>query len=371
MKKLAIAVAGLAMAAGGGKAGEIERRGDPSMILFEEGKNYVEVSASHVDPDVSGTPRPGVPTGPTGNIQGSYQSYAGGYKHDLNDRFTLALVIDEPVGASVDYQGPAAFLGGSFFGTSNAEVNSIAFTGLARYKATDRVSVYGGLRYIGLSGDIFVLSPATTGNPLAGPQPYALSVDKDFRLGYLFGAAYEIPEIALRVALTYESKTEHEFDDNNGDPFEVELPQAVTLHAQTGIAADTLLFGSVRWREWSQFAVQPLDFFSLASGAPVNVPIASGPSDIWTYELGVGRRFNENWSGAVILGYEKDEGDIVGNLSGKDGFMSYGLAATYETEEWEITTGVKYFDIGNATSSVTNFTGNEAFAFGTKVAFRF
>lgn len=362
----------LTAAASMSTAGEIERRGDPSMILFEEGKNYVEFSAATVSPSVSGTPLPAAgPVSGTGNIQGDYRSFAGGYKHDLTDRLTVALVMDEPVGATVDYQGPSAFLGGAFFGTSNAEVNSVAFTGLARYKATERFSVYGGLRYVGLSGDIFVLSPATTGNPGLGPQPYSLSVDKDWQLGYLLGAAYEIPDIALRVALTYESKTEHDFDDNTGTPFEVELPQAVTLHAQSGIAANTLLFGSVRWREWTQFAVQPGDFFSLATGVPVNVPIASGPSDIWTYELGLGRRFNKNWSGALILGYEKDEDDIVGNLSGKDGFFSYGLAATYETKEWEVTAGIKYFDIGDADSNVTSFSGNDAIAFGTKFAFRF
>ena len=207
---------------------------------------------------------------------------------------------------------------------------------------------------------------------MAGPQPYALSVDKDYQLGYLLGAAYEIPDIALRVALTYESKTEHDFRDNTGAPFKVEIPRAVTLHAQSGIAANTLLFGSIKWREWTQFVIQPGDFFSLVPGiGAVNTPIASGPSDIWTYELGVGRKFNDNWSGAFILGYEKDEGDVVGNLSGKDGFISYGLAATYETEAWKITTGVKYFDIGDANSSVTAFSNNSALAFGTKVAFKF
>ena len=347
-------------------AGEIERRGDPSMILFEEGRNYVEFSAAHVNPKVSGTPLAGVPANPTGNIQKSYQSYAGGYKHDLTDRITLALVIDEPVGASVDYTTP-----GAFFDSSFAEVESIAYTGLGRYKISDRVSVYGGLRLVGLSGDLLVLSPTTTDNPALGPQPYALSVSKDYQLGYLLGAAYETPDIALRFALTYESKTHHDIDDTTGAPFEVELPQSVTLHAQSGIAANTLLFGSVRWREWSKFQVQPADFFSLETGVPVNVPIASGPSDIWTYELGLGRRFNENWSGAVILGYEKDEDDIVGNLSGKDGFFSYGLAVTYETGQWGVTMGLKYFDIGDADTNVTSFSGNDAIAFGTKVAFKF
>jgi long-subunit fatty acid transport protein len=369
MKTHLLAITALALSGTFAQAGEIERRGDPSVILFEKGKNYAEISVVHVDPSVSGTPLPGVPTGPTGNIQKSYRSFAGGYKHDLNDRVTLAFVIDEPVGADVNYSTPSAFAGGAFFGTSNAVVESVAFTGLARYKATDRFSVYGGLRYVGLSGNIFVLSPGTGGG--AGPGPYSLSVNKDFQLGYLLGAAYEIPDIALRVALTYESKTEHDFRDNTGAPFQVELPQSVTLHAQTGIAANTLLFGSVRWREWTQFAVQPGDFFSFSTGVPVNAPIASGPSDIWTYELGIGRRFNENWSGAIILGYEEDQGDVVGNLSGKDGFFSYGLAATYETEAWEVTAGIRYFDIGDANSNVTAFSGSDAFAFGTKVAFRF
>ncbi len=360
------------MIASSALAGEIERRGDPSMILFEEGRNYAEVSVARVMPSVSGQPRPGLPGGPTGNIQKNYLSLGGGYKHDLNDRVTLAFVIDKPVGVAVDYRTPPAALGGAFFGTSNAELDSSAYTALLRYKATDRFSVYGGLRYMGISGNIEVLAPAILGSTVPAPnQPYNLSVNKDFQFGYLLGAAYEIPDIALRIALTYESKTRHKFKDNTGSNFTVEIPQAVTLHAQTGIAADTLLFGSVKWREWSKFGVQPGDFFSVASGAPVNVPIARGANDIWTYELGIGRRFNENWSGAVILGYEDQKGDLVGNLSGTSGYFSYGLAATYATESWEVTTGIRYFDLGNARSNVASFRGNDALAIGTKFAFRF
>lgn len=364
MKRLTLAATALVAVAGTAQAGEIERRGDPSMILFEKSKNYVELSAATVHPNVSGAPR-GVPTGPTGNIQKSYQSFAGGYKHQLNEKVALALVIDEPIGASVDYNRA-----GAFFAGSNAEVNSIAVTGMAKYKFNDRMSVYGGLRYMGLSGNIQVISPATGGSALAPPGPYSLNVDKDYQFGYLVGAAYEIPSIAMRVALTYESKTEHDFRDNNGSPFKVEIPQAVTLHAQSGIATDTLLFGSVKWREWTKFKVQPADFFQF-SPAPENVPIASGPSDIWTYELGIGRKLSKNWSGAAILGYEKDQGDVVGNLSGKDGYISYGLAATYENEAIKVTAGVRYFDVGSADTSVSSFSGSDAIAFGTKVGFKF
>ncbi|MBY5988735.1 MULTISPECIES: OmpP1/FadL family transporter [Roseovarius] len=373
MKNLALAACALTATASAASAGQIERRGDPSQILFEEGRNYLQFSVATVHPNVSGPPigtAAAIGATPTGNIQNSYESYALGFKHQFNDRLALAFVIDEPVGASVNYRtapytGPGT---GAFFGASNAEVSSIQFTAMAKYEVVDNISVYGGVRYQGLKGDITVISPAT--GPAGGPGPYTLSVDNDFQLGYLVGAAYERPELAMRFALTYESKIEHSFRDNNGTPFDVEIPQAVTLHARSGIAPDTLLFGSIKWREWTAFNVQPADFFSYTP-APVNTSIASGTSDIWTYELGLGRRFSENWSGAAIIGYEKDNGDVVGNLSGTDGYVSYGLAVTYETESWEITSGIRYIDVGSANSSVTGFTGSDAIAVGTQVGFKF
>jgi len=342
-------------------AGGIERRSDSSQILFEDGRNYLEFSVGTVSPTVSGVPLSGIPAGPTGNIANSYQAYALGYKRDLSDRVTLAFVIDEPVGASLAYSNALAFFGGS-----SAEVTSIAYTALARYEISERFSVYGGLRLIGVDGNITVISPASI------PSPYNLSVNKDYQLGYLAGVAYEIPDVAFRIAATYESRTRHDFQDNGGSPFEVEIPQAATVHAQTGIAADTLLFGSVRWREWSEFKVQPADFFSLVPGVgPVNTPIASGTSDIWTYELGIGRKFTENWSGAVAIGYERDLGDTVGNFSGTDGFVSYSVAVSYEVDSWQMTTGLTYFELGSADSSVTAFSGNDGVSAGLQVSYTF
>jgi len=378
MIRSALALTALTISTGFAQAGGIERRGDPSQILFEEGKRYLEFGVTSVQPDVSGVALPGVAGGPTGDIQNTFQNYAIGYKNQINDRLAIALVIDEPVGADVDYRTASAFAGGAFFGGSSASVDSIRITGMAKYNATERFSVYGGLKYVGLSGDLMVLSPGTGGLPPASVPPgpgtlgrYNLSVDTEYDLGYLLGAAYEVPEIALRVALTYESKTKHDFRDNNGAPFEVELPQSVTLHAQSGIAADTLLFGSVRWREWTKFEVAPEDFFSFATRAPVNTPIAFNSSDVYTYRLGLGRSFNDEWSGAFVLGYEEQTGDQKGNLDGTDGFISYTVALTHAVEAWEVTGALSYVDFGNADTSVAAFKGNDAVAFGLKVGLRF
>ena len=287
MKSSVIAVTLLATASAPALAGGIERRGDPSQILFEEGENYLEFSVSSVDPDVSGVARPG--TGgalrPPATFRTGIRITRSATSISSTIRSRSSFVIDEPVGADVTYQGPTAFGGGPFFGTSNASVESVRYTGMAKYKATERFSVYGGVSYVGLSGNLTVV-PGTGGTTPTNPPPstpplppapgtegrYSLAVSKDFQVGYMFGAAYEIPDIALRVALTYESETEHDFRDNTGSPFEVELPRSITLHAQSGIAADTLLFGSVRWREWSEFQVAPQDFLLVRHRPPCDHP---------------------------------------------------------------------------------------------------
>lgn len=360
MKTTTLAAAAVGLAAGIANAGSIQRDGDRSQILFEEGKNYLQFSAVSVSPDVSGVgtkaalPLAGLQTG---NIQSTYQSYSLGYKHEVNEQLTFAIVANNPVGADVAY-GPSSYP----FGGSTAEIEALAVTGYLKYQINDNVSVYGGLRLQSLSGTV----------NLPGGGPYTLNVDNDYKAGYVLGGAYEIPEMALRLALTYESKIEHDFRDNNGTAFDVEIPQAVTLHARSGIAANTIIFGSARWQEWSNFQVAPADFLTNPLN-PNSLPIAFGTGDHWTYELGLGRKFSENWSGAVTLGHEPDNGKPVGNLEGRDGFTSYGAALEYSTDAYDVTMGVKYFDIGSATTTTiaSNFSNNDALAVGLSVGFRF
>ena len=356
MQRNAMAAAALTIATTGvAHAGGIELDGDTSQVLFEEGRNYIEFTAASVQPNVSGSLLGGALG--SGNIQKNFLRFSGAYKFQPNDTWAFAIVANEPVGADVAYAAGTPYP----FSGSNAEVESIAFTGYVKYNFTERVSAYGGIRMQGLTGDVAI---RTAGLPL--PPVYNLNVDQDFRFGYVVGGAYEIPDIALRIALTYESEIEHSFIDNTGTNFDVAIPQAVTLHAQTGVAQNTLVFGSVRWREWTAFEIRPLDFLGGA------VAIASEPSDIWTFEAGVGQRFTENWSGALTIGYEEDQGDTVGNLSGRDGFTSYGVALKYEKDGWEVTTGVQYIQVGSAITSIgANFDDNDAVAAGVKVGYRF
>ena len=360
IKLFAAATAALSLTVGAAQAGSVQRDTDRSQILFEKGKNFLEFSVTHVSPEVSGvTATPGfpIPGLRSGNIAESYQFFSLGYKGEINDRLSFAITGHNPVGADVQYS-PAIYP----FTGSNAEVQSYALTGYLKYNLSDRISVYGGLRAQILDGNVNLFS-------ILGA--YTLAVDSDLGFGYVVGGAYEIPEMALRLAMTYESEIEHSFRDNTGAPFKVKVPQAVTLHARTGINPKTLVFGSARWQEWSKFRIAPPDFLANPAN-PAGLPIAFGSGDYWTYELGVGRRFTDRWSGAATIGYEPSVGRPVGNLEGRDGFTSYGLGVKYSTESYDVTFGVKYIELGSATTTTigSRFSGNDAVAMQLRLGYR-
>ena len=350
MKQFLMASVAVVAGATGAFAGGVERSAQSVAILFEQGR-YVELNFGHFSPDVSGRSTTGVASG---DMSSSYNSFSLGYKMDVGEKMDFALIIDQPIGADVAYPTGTGYL----LAGSTAELSSSAITGLLRYKFENNVSVYGGLRYQTVKGVVAL--------PFLG---YTLTTNNDSELGYVVGVAWEKPEIAARVALTYNSAITHSLESVEGGVttagFDTEVPQSVNLEFQTGIAKDTLLFGSIRWQEWSAFRIDPPNYAPAA-------PLVSYASDRVTYNLGVGRRFNETWSGAVTLGYEKADGEITGNLGPTDGFASIGLAATYTMDNMKITGGVRYVDIGDATTSIgANFEDNSGVGIGLRVGYTF
>lgn len=366
MKRILGTVAAF-VAATGAQAGGVERSTQSVAILFEQG-NYAELSFGRFSPDVSGTLGVGVGPFPAGSASGDmssgYNTVSLGYKTDLNDRLALAIILDQPIGADVSYPGSFGAFPYPLAGTT-AELTSSALTALLKYKFENNISVYGGLRYQTVKG---VVSIPFVGAP--GPG-YTLETNNDSELGYAIGVAWEKPEIAARVALTYNSAITHTLDSVEGGPtptvgsFETEVPQSVNLEFQSGIAKDTLLFGSIRWVEWSAFVIDP-------PGYPLADPLVEYASDRVTYTLGVGRRFNENWSGAVTISHEPSDGELTGNLGPTDGFSSIGLAATYTMDNLEITGGIRYVDIGGATTTLgADFEDNSGVGIGFRIGYTF
>lgn len=357
MKHYAVVTAAMLAATGGANAGGVERSAQSVAILFEPGR-YVELSFGHFDPSVSGSLGPAQ----SGDMAASYNSWSLGYKMDIGDRMALAVLLDQPIGADVAYPTGGVYpLQGS-----TAELSSSAITALLRYKLENNVSVYGGLRYQTVHGEV----------SLPGVGAYTLDTNYDSELGYVVGVAWEKPEIAARVALTYNSAITHSLDsaETGFGPgttfagFETEVPQSLNLEFQTGIAKDTLLFGSVRWVDWTSFVINPPRYPDALGN------LVGYASDRITYNLGIGRRFNETWSGAVTIGYEKPDGERTGNLGPTDGFRSIGLAATYTRDNLKVTGGVRYVDIGDATANLgpgASFTDNSGVGVGVRIGYSF
>jgi long-subunit fatty acid transport protein len=353
MKKLILATTALTTMAGSAYAGGLERTPQSMAILFEEGR-YMELSFGYVSPDVSG-----VLGAESGNMLASYANLGLAYKADLSDTLSYAIIFDQPYGADTDYPTGT----GHPFAGSTAEINTNALSGVLQYNLGNGASVYGGLRAQTLQAEAFL-------PPVGG---YTVESDTNFTLGYLVGAAYERPDIALRVSLTYHSKTTHdlELSENGGAPTsqEVEMPQALNLEFQSGVAEDTLVFGSVRWVEWSATEIDPPVYDALTGAAP---PLVFFADDRVTYTLGLGRRLNDTWSVLGSVSYEETTGSATGNLGPVDGFTAVSLGAVYSKDNMKITGGVRYADIGDATSFNGNtFTDSSAIGVGVRVGWTF
>jgi long-subunit fatty acid transport protein len=355
-------------------AAELSRTDQSMRLLFEDvgpSGNYVELSFGSVRPEANPVST-NAAIGGLPNPLDNYTLPGLGFLHRVNEQISFALIYDQPFGADVQYPGFGSPTGAPFFG-GNATVETDAVTLVGRYEFGNGFSIHAGARALQASGSIYTSVVAPTFNQLTGSS--------DTGYGYLVGAAYEMPDIALRVALTYSSAIEVGFDATEqtlinpgtgtsvapaaSTSFEVEFPESLNLEFQTGVAQDTLLFGSIRHVWW--------DGFNLTTGAGEYV---SFTSDSTTYNIGIGRRFNENWSGSIAYTH-RTEGTIPSDsaLAPTTGLDSITLAGQYSMDAMTISGGITYGIPGDQVienvSGPVNVRDNEVVAIGLRVGFRF
>jgi long-subunit fatty acid transport protein len=343
-------------------AGGLEKSGQPVTLLFEKG-DQIQLDLGYLMPDVVGVDSLGTESG---NVGLDTPRFGGGIKKDINDKWSAALIVDEPYGANFEYTPESLVFGGT-----SADVDSIEFTALARYNFNDRFSLHGGLRAARFKGGV-TLGGVGYG-PLAG---YELELKEDWGFGVVVGGAYEIPEIAARVALTYSSSIAFDLETSEnmfGDASTtIDMPQSVNLDFQTGIAPKTLLFGSARWANYDGWQIEA-DGLTGLTGAP----IASKDYDIYTFKLGLGRQFTERWGGAVQASWEPGIGKPLGPLNPYDGYVGLGAAANYTMPSGaKITAGAEYYWLGDSevvsgTGASADFTDNTAVAVAMRLSIPF
>lgn len=376
MKIIKTAVVTTALSATSAFAVEIDRSRQPVGILFEDG-NRIEFSFSRTNPSITGSDILAVPGAPTGNIAENFSTLGAGLKIQLNDRWSFAFIADEPYGADVFYgTSPAT----SVLGGTGATAESYGLTALARYKFNENWGVHGGLKYQSISANV-----SLGGIRFGGLSGYNSTFGSDGDVGFVVGGTYEIPDIALRIAVTYNSATNHDLPTTEtlgGAPLgssttPVKAPESVNFDFQTGIAANTLLLGNIRWANYDQTSVSPVAFAGLTPpGASDSLTALETGYDI---NLGVARRFNDKWSGSIILGYGSTKRtNLVSPLAPVDGETSLSLGVRYDVNErFEISGGVRYTKLGDALAAPSgvlpgaSFTNNDAISAGLRLVAKF
>lgn len=333
--------------------GGFDLLGQPNEALFETGR-YVEFGIGFGSPNVGGQIIAVGPPFASGDTAPSVPFYNGAFKADINEQFSGAVIVDNPYGRRLEYDsGPLSGLSG--------KVESIAVTGLLRYKLTDRFSVFGGPRLQRMGGDTDI-------SVFAGGVPAGIgnvTFDDTWAVGYVVGAAFEIPESHVRVAVTYNSAIDYDFDTSGAyqGTTDVETPQSVNVHLQAPISLSTLLFATFRWADWSEHTISP-------PGYPLGSLVHF--NDTKTYTLGVAQMFSEQWSGFASLTYEPStDVSAEGPLDATDGLWGPTLGAIYTKGQTKITAAISYYQFGDASGSFGNFTDNDLVSAAVKVGYSF
>ena len=317
--------------------------------------------------------------------------------------------IDAGVKAGITSQVNAtkAYLGK---GSTSAKVDTENLSMIFGYQPMKNINLYAGGVYQTIEGDLHLRGQATSVY-----NGYDATFKKDSGVGWLAGAAYQIPEIALKASVTYRSEVDHEATTNENvstipalaglglisqatadsiagtqRKTKITTPQSVNLDFQSGIMKDTVAFANVRWVNWKKFAIQPYQFGAISRivGQLASVDQPNGfnllkySDDQWSATVGVGRKLTEQWAGNVSVGWDSGAGNPVTSLGPTEGFWNVGLGAQFSpTPQTFIAGGVKYFWLGDAQGQiasqagkktyVADFTGNTAIAYGLKIGYRF
>ncbi|MET3594933.1 MULTISPECIES: OmpP1/FadL family transporter [Mesorhizobium] len=320
-------------------AGGLERGGYDIDLLFDPAPFATEAEATFVMPDRKYKNALG-----PGGLNLGLGSTADGAEDYWVPRIGAKVQVVQGVDCMVDYSQPwgAHVAPGMWNGAvSNIEtdIKSDNYAATCSYKMD---AGKGQLRFI---GGVFYQEVYGFKESLIALMPVVATGRVDLSSsgwGWRAGVAYEIPEIALRASLVYNSQVK--LDNISGTlttprgPTGIygentSMPDSVELKLQSGIAPGWLAFGSIKWVNWSllqSVAICPQGSQIIAAcftGSPVEVTsLDLMYRDGWTVSGGIGHKFNDQWSAAGQLSWDRG--------------TSHGYGS--QTDTWTLGGGVAY-----------------------------
>ncbi|WP_372404128.1 long-chain fatty acid transporter [Acinetobacter piscicola] len=295
-------------------------------------------------------------------------------------------------------------------GNTSVEVDTQNLSMIFGFQPIKNINLYGGAAYQTIKGSV-----SLRGQAYSLYNGYDAKIKETSGVGWLAGASYQIPEIALKASITYRSEIDHDVNAQESLPTlsalsllgdagaaaaqqiaaatgktKITTPQSVNLDLQTGIMADTVAFANVRWVNWKDFSIRPYKFGLVSDvvgklpqiGRPNGFNLVEYSDDQWSVNAGVGRKLNDKWAGNVSVGWDSGAGDPVSTLGPTEGYWNVGLGVQYSpTPATFIAGGVKYFWLGDAKAQtgaqaggsdyVAEFSDNNAIAYGLKLGYKF
>ena len=384
-----------------------------SILPFLEKGNYAEANIFVIDPKISGKVRnnPQLVDNPqdlrTDDMAQSFQYYNAALKLQLNEYFAFGLIYDQPFGADVLYPVKQ---NNSYSETKNLKegtsvnVDSQNISMILGVKPYQNIQFYLGPVYQTIKGDVALRGNAYT----TFFNGYNANFKEDSAIGWLAGMSYQIPDIELKLAVTYRSKIKHEMNVEesiydqpiNVTSFEktkITTPQSINLDFQTGVNQSTLAFINLRWVNWKKFNIRPTQFGAITQAITSELTggtydqgfdLDSHQKDQLYAAIGLGHQISEKLSIGSEVSWDSGTGNPASSLNPTKGAWGLGLGLQYNpAPNYFIATGIKYFWLGDAVAQdgtyhlpidnikqnaeQADFKNNSSIAYGLKFGYRF
>ncbi|WEK05572.1 MAG: outer membrane protein transport protein [Candidatus Devosia phytovorans] len=372
IRTIALAALAASSTIGAAHAGGLEANGYNWDLLFDPG-TYVgkgtvtQVMISH---DIQNpTVAPTLGTIATSSDR-TYYNFAA--KADLFDNASCLVSVQNPWGSGTD-RTLAYAAATSQAARERLTSNDIGLTCAYGFNVGPGVlSAIGGIS--GQSLDYEASIPALLPGPTLGTVPLELDGNG---VGWRVGAAYEIPDIALRVSAIYNAAVDYDLSGTLTTPLgasarsaDVTTPQSFEVKAQSGIAPGWLALGSVKWVDWSV-----LQALTVTGGTPITTTF--NYEDGWTVSAGLGHQLTDEVTVLGSLTWDKGTSrkNAAGDLDAGVQTDRWGVAlggAYKPNENFELSGGVSYSLIGSGANALgeTWDSGNVlAFSLSAKATF--
>ena len=348
-------------------------RSNQSIQAFLEPGNYVEAGFNVNDQNISGKTTTDL-IGNAGNssrnldlgeaINDTYLIPKFAAKVEINDKFSLGLLYDQPFGIETNFNEAKRYLGlSASTSKSQFKIDTKDLTLLFGYKPTENFTLYAGPTYQEIEGNFQIYGLHQSGPQTIEQLNYKLGDFNDESYGWVAGLAFASDDNSIKSSLTYRSENTYKFKAENeiatyykiptAYKNKITLPQSVNLDADFQILPKTSLSASARWVNWKNFEMNlPLYKYRTARfistgatqyGLKGGYDPISYKKDQWSLDLGIDQKLNDKWKVNASVGWDSGVGEYISHYTPINGSWNAGLGVQFSpASNYFVQTGFKY-----------------------------